>query len=169
MAAEIIEIKSVSLSPNPVQTGGKVKISVGLEANESDVNCFYCIFSSELETSQVTTTATVQLRKETYFDDEYISRNEHNAFASDVDHEQTRQNKRIEALEVTVRQINDLTLSVQKLAINMEHMLVNQTEQSKRLEELENRDGEKWRSISMYVLTAVVGAVIGFVLKQAGL
>ena len=55
-------------------------------------------------------------------DDEYISRNEHNAFASDVDHEQTRQNKRIEALEVTVRQINDLTLSVQKLAINMEHM-----------------------------------------------
>lgn len=51
--------------------------------------------------------------------DEYISRNEHNAFASDVDHEQTRQNKRIEALEVTVRQINDLTLSVQKLAINM--------------------------------------------------
>lgn len=37
MAAEIIEIKSVSLSPNPVQTGGKVKISVGLEANESDV------------------------------------------------------------------------------------------------------------------------------------
>ena len=59
MAAEIIEIKSVSLSPNPVQTGGKVKISVGLEVNESDVNCLYCIFSSELETSQVTTTATV--------------------------------------------------------------------------------------------------------------
>ena len=51
----------------------------------------------------------------------------------------------------------------------MEHMLVNQTEQNKRLEELENRDGEKWRSISMYVLTAVVGVVIGFVLKQAGL
>lgn len=102
-------------------------------------------------------------------DDEYISRNEHNAFAKGVDREQVRQNKRIEALEVTVRQINDLTLSVQKLAINMEHMLVNQTEQSKRLEELENRDGEKWRSISKYVLTAVVGAVIGFVLKQAGL
>lgn len=55
--AEIIEIKSVSMSPNPVEVGGKVKISVGLEANESDVNCFYCIFSSELE--QVTTTATV--------------------------------------------------------------------------------------------------------------
>ena len=58
---------------------------------------------------------------------------------------------------------------MQKLAINMEHMLVNQTEQSKRLEELENRDGEKWRSISMYVLTVVVGAVLGFALQQVGI
>ena len=101
--------------------------------------------------------------------DEYLRRHEHEAFAKGVDREQTRQNKRIEALELTVRQINDLTLSVQKLAINMEHMLVNQTEQNKRLEELENRDGEKWRSISMYVLTALIGAVIGFVLKQVGI
>ena len=101
-------------------------------------------------------------------DDEYISRNEHNAFASDVDHEQTRQNKRIEALEVTVRQINDLTLSVQKLAINMEHMLVNQTEQSKRLEELENRDGEMWRKVTGYVLTTIIGIAIGFLAKQIG-
>lgn len=102
-------------------------------------------------------------------DDEYIRRHEHEEFAKDVDREHKRQNKRIAALEVTVRQINDLTLSVQKLAINMEHMLVNQTEQSKRLEELENRDGEKWRSVSMYVLTALIGAVLGFALKQVGI
>lgn len=101
--------------------------------------------------------------------DEYLRRHEHEEFAKGVDREQVRQNKRIADLEVTVRQINNLTLSVQKLAINMEHMLVNQTEQNKRLEELENRDGEKWRSIPMYVLTAVVGAVIGFVLKEVGL
>lgn len=59
--------------------------------------------------------AAMILERKNMADDEYISRNEHNAFASDVDHEQTRQNKRIEALELTVRQINDLTLSVQKL------------------------------------------------------
>lgn len=51
----------------------------------------------------------------------------------------------------------------------MKHMLGIQTEQNKRLEELENRDGEKWRSISMYVLTALIGAVLGFVLKEVGL
>ena len=102
-------------------------------------------------------------------DDEYLRSHEHEEFAKGVDGEQVRQNKRIADLEVTVRQINNLTLSVQKLAINMEHMLVNQTEQSKRLEELENRDGEKWRSISMYVLTVVVGAVLGFALQQVGI
>lgn len=102
-------------------------------------------------------------------EDEYLRRHEHEEFAKDVDREHKRQNKRIAALEVTVRQINDLTLSVQKLAINMEHMLVNQTEQSKRLEELENRDEEKWRSVSMYVLTALIGAVLGFALKQVGI
>lgn len=102
-------------------------------------------------------------------EDEYLRRHEHEEFAKDVDREHKRQNKRIAALEVTVRQINDLTLSVQKLAINMEHMLVNQTEQSKRLEELENRDVEKWRSVSMYVLTALIGAVLGFALKQVGI
>ena len=101
--------------------------------------------------------------------DEYLRRHEHEEFAKGVDREQVRQNKRIADLEVTVRQINNLTLSVQKLAINMEHMLVNQTEQSKRLEELENRDGEKWRSTSMYVLTVVVGAVLGFALQQVGI
>ena len=101
--------------------------------------------------------------------DEYLRRHEHEEFAKGVDREQVRQNKRIADLEVTVRQINNLTLSVQKLAINMEHMLVNQTEQSKRLEELENRDGEKWRSISMYVLTVVVGAVLGFALQKVGI
>lgn len=101
--------------------------------------------------------------------DEYLRRYEHQEFARGVDREQVRQNKRIVDLEATVRQINDLTLSVQKLAINMENMLVNQTEQSKRLEELENRDGEKWRSISMYVLTALIGAVLGFALKEVGL
>ena len=57
--AEIIEIKSVSMSPNPVEVGGKVKISVGLEVIVSYACCFYCIFSSELVTSQATMTAMI--------------------------------------------------------------------------------------------------------------
>lgn len=47
--------------------------------------------------------------------DEYLRRHEHEEFAKGVDREQVRQNKRIADLEVTVRQINNLTLSVQSL------------------------------------------------------
>ena len=102
-------------------------------------------------------------------DDEYLRRYEHQEFARGVDREQVRQNKRIADLEATVRQINDHTLSEQNLSLNIENMLVKQTEQSKRQEELEHRDGEKRRSISMYVLTALIGAVLGFALKEVGL
>lgn len=123
----------------------------------------------KLQKNEIQFNAAMILERKNMADDEYLRRHEHEEFAKGVDREQVRQNKRIADLEATVRQINDLTLSVQKLAINMEHMLVNQTEQSKRLEELENRDGEKWRSISMYVLTALIGSVIGFALKQVGI
>ena len=102
-------------------------------------------------------------------DDEYLRRHEHEEFAKRVDEEHKRQNHRLNIVETTLRQLNDLTVSVQNLATNMKHMLDIQTEQNKRLEELENRDGEKWRSVSMYVLTALIGAVLGFALKQVGI
>lgn len=101
--------------------------------------------------------------------EEYLTRQEHQEFKEGLEKENHRQNKRIEILENTVRQINDLTLSVQKLATNMEGMLSKQTEQGKRLEELENRDGEKWRQVTGYVITALIGAVFGFVFKQIGM
>jgi hypothetical protein len=101
--------------------------------------------------------------------DEYLTKGEHSEYKESQDKENRRINKRLELLENTVNQINDLTLSVQKLANNMESMLNKQTEQGKRLEDLEGRDGEKWRNVSMYVITTLIGAVIGFVLQQAGL
>ena len=101
--------------------------------------------------------------------DEYLTKGEHNEYKESQNKENNRINKRLELLENTVRQINDLTLSVQKLANNMESMLNKQTEQGQRLEDLEGRDGEKWRNVSMYVITTLIGAVIGFVLQQAGI
>ena len=101
--------------------------------------------------------------------EEYLTRQEHQEFKEGLEKENHRQDKRIEILENTVRQINDLTLSVQKLATNMEGMLSKHTQQGKRLEELENRDGEKWRQVTGYVITALIGAVFGFVFKQIGM
>ena len=52
--------------------------------------------------------------------EEYLTRQEHQEFKEGLEKENHRQNKRIEILENTIRQINDLTLSVQKLATNMD-------------------------------------------------
>lgn len=101
--------------------------------------------------------------------EEYISRNEHEEFCKRMEDEHHRQNKRINILEESVKEVRDLTASVQKLAVNMENMLKSQEQQGERLKTLEERDGEKWRSITGYVLTTIVGILIGYIFKQIGM
>ena len=98
-----------------------------------------------------------------------ITRAEHEEFRRRLEEENTRQNKRITVLEETVRQINILTISVEKLALSVESMVKEQKEQGRKLEILESRDGEKWRTVSSYVLTAIAGAVVAFILSKIGL
>lgn len=101
--------------------------------------------------------------------DENITRAEHEEFAKRIADEDHRQNRRIELLEESVRQIGELTSAVDKLAGNMESMLKAQEQQGKRLETLEGRDGEMWRKVTAYIITAVIGIVIGFVFTRIGM
>ena len=48
-------------------------------------------------------------------------------------------------------------------------MVKEQEKQGNRLEVLEGRDGEMWRKIVGYVITAVIGIVIGFAFTQIGM
>ncbi len=98
-----------------------------------------------------------------------ITRKEHEEFARRIDAENERQNKRIGLLEENVRQIGSLTASVEKLAVSMENMAKEQEKQGKRLETLENRDGEMWRKVVAYIATAIVGIVIGYVFTHIGM
>jgi len=54
--------------------------------------------------------------------------------------EDSRQNKRIDALEESFKQISALASSVEKLAVNMEGMVKEQERQGQRLSQLEARD-----------------------------
>ena len=98
-----------------------------------------------------------------------ISRKEHEEFVRRMEDEHKRVNHRLGDLEDTVRQIGELTASVEKLAISVESMAKSQNRQESRLEELENRDGEMWRKVSGYVVTTLVGAILTFVLMQIGI
>lgn len=98
-----------------------------------------------------------------------ISRAEHNEFVKRMEEHNKRQDARIEKLEDVVEKISSLSTSVEKMATNMENMLNEQISQGERLETLESRDGEKWREVVKYVLTLIVGACIGYILKQMGI
>lgn len=98
-----------------------------------------------------------------------ISRAEHEEFVRRMEDEHARQDSRISILEDTVNQIHSLTTSVAELAQSMKSMVKEQELQGKRLETLENRDGEKWRKMIGYAGSAAVGIIIGFLFKQIGI
>lgn len=98
-----------------------------------------------------------------------ITRAEHEEFRRRMEEAHRRQDKRLELLEENTKQIGSLTLSVSKLAQSIEIMCNEQKQQGERLETLENRDGEKWRKVVGYAVTAVLGIVLGFLAKQIGI
>lgn len=95
-----------------------------------------------------------------------LSRGEHDEFARRIADQERRQDKRLELLEGTVREIGDLTLSVHTLAKSMESMVKEQEKQGKRLQALESRDGEKWRKLMGYIATAVTSGAVTLLLSH---
>lgn len=105
-----------------------------------------------------------------------ISRAEHEEFRKTIEKEfqriedeDKRQNKRIEILDESIKQIGELTVSVEKLALSIQNMAQEQARQGEHLEELEGRDGEMWRKVTGYIATAVISIIIGFVFAQIGM
>ena len=98
--------------------------------------------------------------------DEPISRAEHEEFAKRIDAQEKRQDKRLEMLENTVREIGALPLSVQRLAQSLESMVEEQERQGRRLQALEDRDGEKWRKLMGYIATALTSGAVTLLLSQ---
>ncbi len=105
-----------------------------------------------------------------------ITRAEHEEFVRRMEaenrrlsDEDKRQNKRIDDLEDTVRQIGDLTASVKELAVSMKNMAKLQEQQGNDIEELKNRDGEMWRNVAGYIITFIIGLAASFIFSQVGL
>lgn len=98
-----------------------------------------------------------------------ISREEHQEFCKRMEEENRRQNHRIELLEGSVQQLSKLAASVEKMAASLQRMVREQEQQGERLTALESRDGEMWRKVVTYAITAAVGIIVGFAAKQIGM
>ena len=100
--------------------------------------------------------------------DNVVERREFEEYKQRLEDQKSRWDKRLEILENNVQQIHALTTSVEKLALSMERMTKEQTEQNERLKAIENRDGEMWRKVVGYVLTALASAVMTFIFARIG-
>ena len=93
-------------------------------------------------------------------DTDFLLRKEHEEYAKRIDAENNRQNKRIEILEDEVKQINALTTSVERMAVNMENMVKELGKQGDRLENLEKEPVETSKHIRRTIIASVISAVV---------
>lgn len=75
---------------------------------------------------------------------------------------------RIDRVEAITEEIHNLTLSVERLTLTLQNTVKELDAHSNRLNQLESKDGEMWRTLVKYALTAVAGIVIGFAMKNVG-
>ena len=68
---------------------------------------------------------------------------------------------RVHSLEIQGKAIQDLVISVNKMAVNMENMLEEQKKQGARLEALEKVPSETNKQVKNAVITALVGGIVG--------
>ena len=101
--------------------------------------------------------------------DSPITRAEYQEYKESMKAEHKRLHFRITDVEKKSDVILDLTRNVERLAANMGAMMEEQKEQGHRLEILESRDGESWRKVKWYVLTVILGILIGYFFNQIGM
>ena len=110
-----------------------------------------------------------------------LTRAEHEEFArrmtaenKRLEDENTRQNRRLEQLENTVNQIvvqqlTTLTGTIQALKTSVDNTIKEQAAIGERVKKLEDKDGDMWRTAVKYVLSAVLGGVVVFIMSRIGM
>lgn len=75
--------------------------------------------------------------------------------------EDDRQNKRIAAIEEDTKAIHRLAASVEKLAMQIQSMILEQKEHSERIQKLEDEPADAWNAAKKKAIDTVVGLVAG--------
>lgn len=108
--------------------------------------------------------------------DDYLTKAQFDEFYKRMEDEHHRLSVRITELQKIDEKLYELTKSVQELIFTVKQILEEQERQNKRndsqddrISTLESRDGEMWRHVSKYVVTAIVGVVIGYIFSTIGM
>lgn len=75
--------------------------------------------------------------------------------------EDARQNHRLNNLENTVKELNELVLSMQRLTISVESLTKEVQRQGERLEAIENAPLQRMNSARQTAINTITGIIIG--------
>ena len=101
--------------------------------------------------------------------DDALSNDVHVEFAKRVEEHFNRVDGRLKVIDEEMRSYRDLAISIEKIGLSVERLCDEMEKQGGRLEALEDRDGEKWRSTVSTVVTVVIGAVLGYLFTTIGI
>lgn len=98
-------------------------------------------------------------------DNEYVTEKEFNLATKRIDEENKRQNERLLSLETNYAIVNQLSIHMERLASNMEAMAKELARQGTKLNDLEMKPAKRWDLIITSLITGIVGAIVGMMLK----
>ena len=91
---------------------------------------------------------------------EFLTIEVHKEFEKRVEEENTRQNHRLNNLEVGLKEVNKIAGSVERLVTQIETLTKEISKQGERLEEIEKKPAKRWDVVITGALSAIVGALM---------
>ena len=99
-------------------------------------------------------------------EDTFVTRREFEEYKERLEDKKSAWDADLVEVKTEVKELRELTNAVSKLAQNMENMMKEQERTSGRLDAIERRDGEMWRKLIGYFLTALASAVMTFIFTR---
>ena len=93
-------------------------------------------------------------------DVEYVTKELHDESIRRIDDENDRQNARLSAFEPGLKEVNKITVSIERLTANIETMTDEIKKQGVRLDEIEKKPAKRWDVVITGAISAIVGALM---------
>lgn len=91
--------------------------------------------------------------------EETVGRREYEECIERIEAEDHRQNRRLDELEGTMKQISALTISVERIATSVQTLAKEIARHSSELEALKSIPAKKWDALVYGILGAIAGAI----------
>ena len=90
----------------------------------------------------------------------YVTWDVHKEFSKRMDETNERHEERLMNLEIGLKEVNKITLSVERLVSQIETLTKEISKQGERLEEIEKKPAKRWDVVITGALSAIVGALM---------